>query len=67
LDGSHLAQNCLLKHVIEEKVEKMEDTKEDFDLKEMRRHRNLREEALDCTVCRILFGREFRRVARQCI
>jgi hypothetical protein len=72
--GHILRRNCLLKHVIEGKLEgrtemtgrrgrkrkQMQD-----DLKEKRRHWKLKEEALDRTLCRTRFGRGYRPVVRQ--
>jgi hypothetical protein len=66
-----LRSNCLLQRVIEGKIievtgrrgirrKKLLD-----DLKERRGYCHLKEEALDCTVWRTLFGRRFGLVVRQ--
>jgi hypothetical protein len=69
-----LRRNCLLKFVIEEKIEgKIEGTvtrgrrrkQLQDDLKEMRRKRKLKEEALDHSLWRTRFGRGFRPVVRE--
>jgi len=63
-----LLRNCLLKHVIEGKIEeKIEVTGRRgrrckqllVDLKEKRRHWKLKDEALDRTLCRFRFGRGY--------
>jgi hypothetical protein len=68
LDGHTLLRNCLLKHVIEGKIEeRIEVTgrrgrrrkKLLDDLKERRRYWKLKQEALDHTLCRFLFGRGY--------
>jgi hypothetical protein len=72
--GHILCRNCLLKHVIEGKLEgRTEMTGRRGrrhkqlldDLKEKRRYWKLKEEALDCTVWRTHFGRGYRLVVRQ--
>jgi replicative superfamily II helicase len=72
--GHILRRNCLLKHVIEEKLEgRMEMTVRRGrrrkqlldDLKEKRRYWKLKEEALDRTLWRIRFGRDYGPVVRQ--
>jgi hypothetical protein len=72
--GHILRRNCLLKHVIEGKLEgRIEITgirgrrrKQVLDdLKEKRRYRKLKEEALDRIVWRTSFGRGYGPVVRQ--
>jgi hypothetical protein len=72
--GYILRRNCLLKHVIEGKLEgRIEMTGRRGrrrnqlldDLKEKRRYRKLKDEALDRTRWRIRFGRGYRPVIRQ--
>jgi hypothetical protein len=69
-----LRRNCLLKHVIEGKVEgRIETTGRRWrrrkqlldDLKENRRYWKLKEEALDRTLWRTRFGRGYGPVVRQ--
>jgi hypothetical protein len=69
-----LCRNCLLKHVIEGKLEgRIEMTEKRGrrrqqildDLKEKRRYWKLKEEALDLTQWRTCFGRGYRPVVRQ--
>jgi hypothetical protein len=72
--GHILRRNCLLKHVIEEKLEgriemmgrRGRRRKQLLDdLKEKRRYCKLKEEALDRTLWRILFERGYGPVVRQ--
>jgi hypothetical protein len=72
--GHILRRNCLLKHVIEGKLEGMIEMtgrrgrkhKQLLDdLKEKRRYWKLKEEALDHTLWGIRFGREYGPVVRQ--
>jgi hypothetical protein len=72
--GYILRRNCLLKHVIEGKLEgRMEMTGRRGrrrkqlldDLKEKRRYWKLKEEALDRTLWRTRFGRGYGTVVRQ--
>jgi hypothetical protein len=72
--GHILHRNCLLKHVIEGKLEgKIEMTGRrgrrhkqlQDDLKEKRSYWKLKEEALDRTLWRTRFGRGYGRVVRQ--
>jgi hypothetical protein len=72
--GHNLRRNCLLKHVIEGKLEgRIEMTGRRGrrrkqlldDLKERRRYCKLKEEAVDRTVWRIRFGRGYGPVVRQ--
>jgi hypothetical protein len=72
--GHILRRNCLLKHVIEEKLEgriKMTGRRGRRrkqlldDLKEKKRYWKLKEEALDCTLWRTRFGRGYGPVVRQ--
>jgi hypothetical protein len=72
--GQMLRRNCLLKHVIEGKIEgRIEVTGRRGrrrkqlldDVKERRGHRKLTEEALDCTLGRLRFGRCCGPVVRQ--
>jgi hypothetical protein len=69
-----LFRNCLLKHVIEEKLEErieMTGRRERrrnqllYDLKEKRRYWKLKEEALDRTLWRTSFGRGYGPLVRQ--
>jgi hypothetical protein len=69
-----LCRNCLLKHVIEGKLEGRIEVMERWGrrrkqlldiLKEKRRYWKLNEEALDCTLWRTRFGRGYRPVVRQ--
>jgi hypothetical protein len=69
-----LRRNCLLKHVIEGKLEgRIEMTGRRGrrrkqlldDLKEMRRYWKLKEEKLDLTLWRTRFGRGYGHVVRQ--
>jgi hypothetical protein len=74
--GHILRRNCLLKHVIEGKLEggiemtgrrgRRRNQLLD-DLKEKRRYWNLKEEALDRTVWRNRFGRGYGPVVRQTV
>jgi hypothetical protein len=68
--------NCLLKHIIEGKIEGRIEMSERrgrrrtqllVDLKERRRFWKLKEEALDGTVCRTRFGRCYVLVVRQTV
>jgi hypothetical protein len=72
--GHILRRNCLLKHVIEGKLEgRIEMTGRRGrrckqlldDLKEKRRYWKLKEEALDRTLCRTRFARGYGPVVRQ--
>jgi replicative superfamily II helicase len=72
--GHILRRSCLLKHVIEGKLEgRIEITRRRGrrrkqlldDLKEKRRYWKLKEEALDRTLCRTRFGRVYGLVVRQ--
>jgi hypothetical protein len=72
--GYILRRNCLLKHVIERKLEgRIEMTGRRgrrgkrllYDLKEKRRYWKLKEEALDRTLWRTRFGRDYGPVVRQ--
>jgi hypothetical protein len=72
--GHILRRNCLLKHMIEGKLEGMTEVTERRgrrckqlldDLKEKRRYWKLKEEALDCTLWRTCFGRGYGPVVRQ--
>jgi hypothetical protein len=72
--GHILGRNCLLKHVIEEKVEgriEMTGRRRRIrkqlldDLKEKRRYWELKEEALDSTLWRTRFGRGYGPVVRR--
>jgi hypothetical protein len=72
--GHILRRNCLLKHVIEGKLEGRREMmgrrgrrREQLldDLKEKRRYWKLKEEALDCTLWRSRFGRGYGPVVRQ--
>jgi hypothetical protein len=72
--GHILCRNCLLKHVIEGKLEgRIEVTGRQGrrrkqlldDLKEKRQYWKLKEEALGCTLWRTCFGRDYRPVVRQ--
>jgi hypothetical protein len=71
--GHILRRNCLLKHVIEGKLEgRIEMTGGQGrhkqlldDIKEKRRYWKLKEEALDRTLWRTCFGRGYRPVVRQ--
>jgi hypothetical protein len=74
--GHILHRNCLLKHVIEGKLEgRIEMTgrrgrrrkKLLDDLKEKRRYCKLKEEALDRTLWRTRFGRDYGPVVRQTV
>jgi hypothetical protein len=76
LNGHILRRNCLLKHVIEGKLEgRIEITirrgrrlKQLLDdLKDKRSYRKLKEEALDRTLWRTRFGRGYGPVVRQTI
>jgi hypothetical protein len=69
LDWLHLARNCLLDHIIQEKIEVMGRQGRRCnqllnDLKEMREYWKKRE-ALECTRCRTHFGRGYGSVVRQ--
>jgi hypothetical protein len=72
--GHILRRNCLLKHVIQGKLEgRVEMTRRRRrrrqqlldDLKEKRRYWKLKEEPLDRTLWRTRFGRVYRPVVRQ--
>ena len=72
--GHILRKNCLLKQVIEGKIKgEMEVTRRRGrrreklmdDLKDMREYSHLKEEALDRTIWRNRFGRDFEPVVRQ--
>jgi hypothetical protein len=72
--GHNLRRNCLLKHLIEGKLEgRIEMTGRRGrrrkqlldDLKEKGRYWKLKEEALDCTLWRTRFGRGYGPVVRQ--
>jgi hypothetical protein len=72
--GHILRRNCLLKHVIEGKLEgRIEMTGRRGrrrkqlldDLKEKRRYWKLKEESLDSNLCRTRFGRGYGPVVRQ--
>jgi hypothetical protein len=74
--GHILRRNCLLKHVIDGKIEgRIEVTGRQGrrrkqlvdDLKERRGYWELKEEALDCTVWRTRFGRGYGLVVRQTV
>jgi hypothetical protein len=74
LIGHILRINCLLKQVIEGKIKvEMEVTRRRGrrrkklldDLKDRRGYSHLKEEALDCTMWRNRFGRDFGPVVRQ--
>jgi hypothetical protein len=69
-----LRRNCVLKHAVERKVEgrievmgrRGKRSKQLLDdLKEKRRHWKLKEEALDRTLWRTRFGRDYGPVVRQ--
>jgi hypothetical protein len=68
--GPILRRNCIVKHVIEGKIEvtgrRGIRRKQLLDgLKERRRYWKLKEETLDCTLLRIRFGRGCGSVVRQ--
>jgi len=72
--GHILRRNCLLQRVIEGKIQGgIEATERQGrirrklldDLKERRGYSNLKEEALDCSMWRARFGRDFGPVVRQ--
>jgi hypothetical protein len=72
--GHSLLSNCLLKHVIEGKLDgRIEMTGRRrrrrkqllYDLKEKRRYWKLKEEALDRNLWRTRFGRHYGHVVRQ--
>jgi hypothetical protein len=65
--GHILRRNCLLKHVIEGKLEGRKGRRKQLldDLKEKRRYWNLKEDALDRTLWRTCFGRGYGPVVRQ--
>jgi hypothetical protein len=74
--GHILSRNCLLKHVIEGKLEgriemmgrlgRRRTSKQLLDdLKEKKRYWKLKEEALDCTMWRTCFGRDCGPIIRQ--
>jgi hypothetical protein len=72
--GLILRRNCLLKHVIEGKIEGRLEVKRRLtrrrrplldDLKEKRVYSKLKKEALDRTLCRSRFGRSYGPVVRQ--
>jgi hypothetical protein len=74
LESNSCERNCLLKHVIQGKIEgRVEVTGRGGrrrkqlldDLKEKRGYRKLKEEALDRTVWRTRFGRAYGPVVRQ--
>jgi hypothetical protein len=72
--GHSLRRNCLLKHVIEGRIQgnieltgrrgRRSDQLLD-DLKEKRGYWGLKQEALDCTLWRTRFGRSYGPVVRQ--
>jgi hypothetical protein len=67
--GHILRRNCLLKHVTEGKIEgtrlRGRRRKVLDDLEEKRRYWNLKEEALDRTLWRTSFGKDYGPVVRQ--
>jgi hypothetical protein len=72
--GHILRRNCLLQRVTEEKIQGVIEVTERRgrrrrklldDLKERRGYSHLKEEALDCTIWRARFGRDFGPVVRQ--
>ena len=72
--GHILRRNCLLKHVIEGKIDRMIEVTERRrrkrkqllnDLKEMRGYWKLKEKVLDRTVWKTCFGRGYGPVARE--
>jgi hypothetical protein len=69
--GNILRRNCLLKHVIEGKIDgtgiRGRRRKQQLldGLKETRGYRKLKDEALDCTLWRTRFGRGYGPVVRQ--
>jgi hypothetical protein len=72
--GHIMCRNCLLKHVIEGKLEGKTEVKGSrgrrrkqilYDLKAKRIYWKLEEEELDCTVWRTRFGRGYGPVVRQ--
>ena len=72
--GHILSRNCLLKQVIEEKIKgEMEVTRRRGrrrkklldDLKDRRGYSHLKEEALDRSIWRTRFGRDFEPVVKQ--
>jgi hypothetical protein len=72
--GHILCWNCLLKHIIEEKMEEMIEVagrgrrrhKQLLDeFKERRWYRKLKEEALGCNLWKTLLGRNYGLVVRQ--
>jgi hypothetical protein len=68
--GHSLVWNCLLKHVIERKMEEKNRRRSRLqqilnDVKKERRYWNLKEKALDYTLWRIRFGRLCGPIARQ--
>jgi hypothetical protein len=71
--GHILCRNCLLKHIIDRKIEERTDVTGRLrrrhkqlldDLKEMTGYRKLKEKALDRILWRTLFGRDYRPVKR---
>jgi hypothetical protein len=68
-EGHILRRNCLLKHVIEGKIERQEDGRRRKqlldDLKVRRGYWKLKEEALDRSLWRTRFGRGYGHIARQ--
>jgi hypothetical protein len=67
LIGHILHRNCLLKHVIKGKVRGEMELKRRlgrrckkllYDLRDRREYSHLKEEALDCTMCRNRFGKK---------
>jgi hypothetical protein len=70
--GPILRRNCLLKHVIEAKVEGTRKRGRKCkqlldDVEEKTKYWNLKEEALDGTLWRTRFGRGYEPVARRCM
>jgi hypothetical protein len=65
--GHILRRNCLLKHMIEGKLEGRKRRRKQLldDLKEKRRYWKLKEEAPDRTLWRTCFGRGYGPVVRQ--
>jgi hypothetical protein len=72
--GHILRRNCLLKHIIEGKIEKRQEVTRRRgrrskqlldDPKEKRRYWKLKQEALDCTMWRTCFGKGYGPVVRQ--
>jgi hypothetical protein len=74
--GHILHRNCLLRQTVEGKIKGVTEvtgrrgrrrSKPLDDVKEGRGYPHLKEEALDCTVCRARFGRGFGPVVRETI